>query len=116
MKSEEIKPFLWGVAVAAIAVPSVLLWQGWIVTNGSAQATATEMTKAAVIENLTPICIAQFSEDAARDEQLVALKALDSWKRKEFVLQQGWATMPGSDSGDSKVAYECAERIAALEI
>ena len=116
MKKEEIKPFLWGAVVGAIVLPSALFWADFIVTTGTAHATATEMTQTAVVDRLTPICVAQFPQDETRVQRLAELKALDIWKRRDFVEMHGWATMPGSESPDSKVAVQCAQRLAQLEI
>lgn len=116
MRKEDIRPFAWGAAVGAIALPVLLLWAGWIVTGSSAREAATQMTRAAVVDNLAPICVAQFAADTARDQRLTEMKALDSWKRDDFVRENGWATMPGSTSPDSRVAEECARRLIQLEL
>jgi hypothetical protein len=73
------------------------------------------MASDAVVASLAPICVLQFSEDAKRAAQLAALKEMSQWKRPDFVAQQGWATMPGSDSANGLVASECARRLAELE-
>ena len=51
--------------------------------------------------------------DADKATKLAALKKVDSWSRGEFVVKQGWATMPGAKDADSSVARSCADKIAA---
>ena len=52
--------------------------------------------------------------DPAKDQKLNDLKAIDSWKRSDFVAQQGWATMPGEEKPDQKVAEACAKLLIAM--
>jgi hypothetical protein len=89
-------------------------WGGWV-TGGTAQTTAEEMAEDAVIERLTPICVAQFNQDPERDKKLKELKDYDSWKRDEYVRKQGWATMPFEKEPDREVAEKCAEQILAIK-
>jgi hypothetical protein len=83
-------------------------WGGWV-TGGSARTMADTWSKAAVVQRLTPICVAQFNQDAAKDQKLAVLKDTDSWKRSDYVQKQGWATMPGEAKPDSLVAEACAK-------
>ena len=115
MRKEMIKPFVWGMVVGAIVLLIVIFSTGWVVTSGSAKAKAEEMAKQAVVDRLAPICVAQFQQDQNREERLKELKELDSWKRGDYVKEQGWATMPGEKEPDSKVAEECARRLMELE-
>jgi len=83
-------------------------WGGWV-TGGSAREMADTLAKADVVQRLTPICVAQFNQDLGKDQKLVALKGMDSWKRSDYVEKQGWATMPGEAKPDSLVAEGCAK-------
>jgi hypothetical protein len=40
--------------------------------------------------------------------KLVALKDESSWQRGEYIGKQGWATMPGEQEPDRRVAEMCA--------
>ena len=42
------------------------------------------------------------------------LNETDSWQRGDFVVKQGWATMPGEKEADSAVAVKCAVLLAEL--
>lgn len=114
MKKQEIKPFVWGMAVGAIALLIVIFSAGWVVTTGAAQAQAKQIAADAVIDRLAPISIDQFMKDPNKEARIKEMKALDSWKRSDFVIAQGWAKMPGEKESDSGVARECARRIEEL--
>jgi len=116
MKKQDINPFVWGVAAGSIVLLIVMFSAGWVVTNGSAQAQAREIAANAVLDRLAPISVAQFMEDPNREARLKEMKALDSWKRGDFVKEQGWATMPGEKESDSRVAVECARRLGDLKM
>jgi hypothetical protein len=55
------------------------------------------------------ICATQFKQEAGeKTQKLQELEKMDNWKRGEYVEKQGWATMPGEQKPDSRVATECA--------
>ncbi len=116
MKREYIKPFVWGSVAGMVVLLIVIFSAGWVVTNSSAKAQAHEIATAAVLDRLAPISVVQFMEDPNRKERLKELKALDSWKRADYVKEQGWATMPGEKESDYNVANECAIRLMKLEM
>ncbi len=114
MKKEDIKTAAMGGVAGAVALLIVIFATGWVVTSSSAQEMAEQMTEQAVVANLAPICVAQFSQSPDGKAGLAQLKALDSWKRSEFVETSGWATMPGSKKPANDVAGECANRLMQL--
>ena len=116
MKKQDIKPFAWGLGVGAIVLLIVIFSAGWVVTSGSAEAQAKVIAQETVIAHLAPIAVAQFMQDPNRKERLKELKALDSWKRGEYVQKQGWVTMPGSKSPNGVIDYEVVNRIMKLEM
>jgi hypothetical protein len=81
-------------------------WGGWV-TSGTAQ----KMTTDAVTQRLSLICIGQFDQDSQKDQKLAELQDLRSYQRRDFVEEQGWATMPGEEEVNSKVADGCAKLI-----
>ena len=48
------------------------------------------------------------------DVKLKELEKTDSWQRSEYVEKQGWATMPGEEKPDSKVAAECTRLLVLI--
>jgi hypothetical protein len=116
MKKEYMKPFAWGMAVGSIVLLIVIFSTGWVVTNGSAKATAKEIATTAVVDRLAPIAVAQFMLDPDKEARLKELKALETWKRSDFVKAQGWAVMPGETESDYNVSVECARQLVELKL
>jgi hypothetical protein len=116
MKREYVKPFVWGSVVGMVVLLIVIFSAGWVVKSSTAKAQAHEIATAAVVDRLAPISVVQFMQDPNRVERLKELKALDSWKRADFVKEQGWATMPGEKESDYNVANECAKRLMDLKM
>ena len=114
MRKQDIKPFAWGMAVGAVALLIVIFSAGWVVTSGSAEAKAKQVASQAVMDRLAPISIAQFQADPNREAGVIEMKAMQPWKRGDYVMTKGWAKMPGEKESDSSVAAECAKRIGEL--
>jgi hypothetical protein len=115
MKWQKIKTVLLS-AIGGAIVWWIVLAAGWgWMSSASAEKRASERAQAAVLEALTPICVANFQHDADREAKLVALKEASTWLRGDYVVQQGWATMPGSDTPDRGIAAACVSRILELE-
>ena len=101
------------------AIGGAIVW--WIVLGavfewmppGSAERKADERAEAAILDVLTPICVARFNEDTERETKLEALKKVNSWNQEDFVVEQGWTTMPGNEKPETKIAQECARQILA---
>ena len=101
------------------AVGGAIVW--WIVLSAvfgwmparRAEKQAKEQANTAVLDVLTPICVARFNQDSDKVHKLEALKKENSWQRDAFVTKQGWATMPGDGKSSRRVAEECASRILA---
>jgi len=115
MKKEYMKSFVWGIAVGMAVLLIVVFSTGWMVTSGSARNKAEQIAKKAVVDNLAPICVAQFLQDPNRKERLEELKEMKFWQRGDYVKKSGWATMPGSESPNHEVAEECARRLPELK-
>ena len=115
MKKENIKLFSWGMAAGAVALLIVIFSTGWMITSSAAKAEAKQISSEAVLDRLGPISVAQFMEDPNKDVRLNELKKLDSWKRVDFVKEQGWAIMPGEQKADYDVANDCARRLLEIK-
>ena len=107
--TQNLKPGLVGAVAGAIVLAIIgFNWGGWVTGDE-----ASEMSQTAVVERLVPICVGQFNMDADKATKLVELKKVESWSRGEFVVKQGWATMPGAKEANATVARGCAEKIVA---
>ena len=106
---QNLSPGIWGAIAGAIILAIVgFNWGGWV--TGSK---ADEMAQSAIVDRLIPICVEQFNMDSEKANKLAEMKKVDSWMRSDFVVKQGWATMPGSTEANRNVAEGCAEKIAA---
>ena len=107
MEMEKIKLIVACLCLGAFATFGIgFSMGGWVLGD-----TAVAKTEAAIVERLTPICFAQFKQDAAKAQKRKALSAMDYEKRGAFVESQGWATMPGEKEPDSSVAERCGDLI-----
>jgi hypothetical protein len=113
MKLQTVKTVFWS------AIGGALVW--WIVLGagfgwmsaGSADKKAGVQAEAAVLDVLTPICVERFHQDSENGAKLKALKESSTWNQADFVVKQGWATMPGNDAPENRIAKACATQILA---
>ena len=103
------KTLLFWSCVASMVLTMIVgfSWGGWV-TGGTARQTAETMASDAIVRRLAPICVVQSARDMGKGAKLVALKDESSWQRGEYVGKQGWATMPGEQEPDRRVAEACA--------
>jgi hypothetical protein len=85
-------------------------WGGWV-RGSTAQKMAATTAQAAVVERLTTICVAQFNLDPAKAQKLTELQATSAYERGKYVTNQSWATMPGDEKPENRVADACAKQI-----
>lgn len=116
MDKQNIKRWLEGAAIGCIALSVLLFGSGWAVRSDTAAINARQMSRAAVVDSLADICVAQYEHAANAQRKLREMKSMDSWKRGDYVGKQGWATMPGNDTPTGIVADECAVRLAKREV
>lgn len=108
MHKDDLKPLLWSAAGGAIAVIILgFAFGGWM-TSGSAAELSQRIAEEAVSDRLAPICASQAKSDPEQVAKLVKLKQTDSWRRGDAIAGFGWATMPGEQKPDQKVADKCA--------
>jgi hypothetical protein len=107
MEVEKIKIILASLAMGAFALFGIGFGLGgWVLGD-----TAVDRANAAVVERLTPICVAQFKQDPAMNRKIKTLRKLEYSKQGKFVADQGWATMPGEKQPDNMVAEKCGDEI-----
>jgi hypothetical protein len=110
------KSVVFWIAVGAVLLTLFLGFTrgGWT-TGASARNMAETSAKGAVVERLTPICVAQFNADAQSVVRLQELKAISSSRnRTAYVTEQGWATMPGETAPDKQVATACTKQLMLI--
>ncbi|BCH32620.1 hypothetical protein MesoLjLc_45500 [Mesorhizobium sp. L-8-10] len=114
MKSPEWTiPALYGAGAGAIALAIVgFTWGGWV-TSGTAQKLAENASVNAVVAVMTPYCVAQSKSAPNSVEVLAALKAANSYDRREIIEKAGWATPLGSSTPNRELAISCNTALAA---
>ena len=114
-KMQPTKTVLFWSCVACVVLTMIVgfTWGGWM-TGGSAQKMAEEMAEDAVVNRLAPMCVVRFNEDPEKDQKLKELKEAGAWKGGDYVKEQGWATLPGEEKPDTKVAKECAKQLMQI--
>jgi len=72
---------------------------------------AQKIAENTVAKRFTPICVAQINQDSKKAQKLGELKGQDFWDGQKFTAEQGWATIPGEEKPDGKVAEIRAKRL-----
>ena len=115
-KAKLKKSVVFWIAIGAVLLTLFLGFTrgGWT-TGGNAASMAEKSAAAAVVERLTPICVAQFSADSQQALKLAELQAISSSRnRTAYVTEQGWATMPGETAPDKQVATACTKQLMLI--
>jgi hypothetical protein len=110
---EWLKPAVVGAVGGAVAIAIVgFSWGGWV-TGGTARDMANDQARMEVVAALVPICIEQSAQDPQFGETIAELKDARSYERSRLLMATGWATMPGAEEPDRKVAGACMDALAA---
>lgn len=109
LKGESIVRLLQGGALGAVAAMILgFNWGGWTL-GSTAEQTADNQSKAAVVTALAPICVEQFKASVDNVANLATLNTAPSYKRTGIIEDGGWAILPGNDKPSAGVAKECAK-------
>ncbi|MEL6828896.1 MAG: hypothetical protein AAFO63_02045 [Pseudomonadota bacterium] len=104
-----LKPGVYGALLGAALVGVFgFSWAGWM-TEGGAEEMATEMAQDKVIAALVPFCVEMARTDIERVTKLETIRDATSFRRRDAVIEAGWATMPGSDGPNRELAQACIE-------
>jgi dienelactone hydrolase len=110
---EWLKPGILGAACGAAALAVVgFSWGGWT-TENIASAQARSQARSAVTAALAPVCLEQARADPQRGARIAEIEAASGYRRRSLVIDAGWATMPGADTADRRVAAACLEGLEA---
>ena len=106
-----IKAYILGAIIGAILTMIVgFVWGGWLIQSTSEQLGADRVS-AALTSALTPICVDRAVEEPEQFDLLAEIT--NSFERRRFVEDAGWATPPDADTPHRGIATACA---AALEV
>ena len=114
-KARATKKGVFWVIIGSIVLTMIVgfNWGGWV-TGGTAQNRGETMADDAVVQRLAPICVFQFNQDPDNAQKLMEFNEVKNYQRDDYVKDQGWATMPGEDQPDRKVADACAKLLVQI--
>ena len=109
-----LKAASWGALAGAIGCAVVGFSSlGWTL-GGTAERLANERVDAAVVNALSPICVAKFRQQPDAGAKLAEFNKASSWDRSALIQKGGWATTPGSDAAmTAAVASACADKLGS---
>jgi len=112
--SQSLKPGIWGALIGAAAITAVGFSSfGWTL-GSTAEQMAADRAKAAVVDALSPICVAKFRQQPDAATKLAEFNKVNSWDRGVLIEKGGWATTPGSDETTTlAVASACAGKLGS---
>jgi hypothetical protein len=103
------KHTFWGAVFGAVLIMILgFAWWGWVL-GGTAEQMAQERADSVLVGFMTPTCVANFKN---HPDKLAAFRQTSRWQRTEFVEKSGFATPPGAEHSNRKVATACAEALA----
>lgn len=114
MKTPEwIIPAVYGAVGGAIALVIIGFTVGGWMTNGTATKMANDLAASAVVSVMTPYCVVQSKSAPNSVEVLAALKAAQSYDRREIIEKAGWATPLGEETPNRALAVSCNTALVA---
>jgi len=85
---------------------------GWKL-GSTVESVAAARTEAAVVAAYAPVCSRDFVRDATQ-ANWDGFKNESSWKRDNYVMTTGYATLPGTKDPDRQIASACAEALGKI--
>lgn len=108
---EWTKPSIYGAIIGAIALAIVgFYWGGWT-TSSTAEKMAQNRADEAVTTAMVPVCVNSSKADPEREMKLTKINQATNYKRREAVMDTGWATLPGADKPDRDLAEACMKEL-----
>lgn len=110
---EWLKPGIYGTLLGAVLVSLAgFTWGGWV-TGGTARDSAMAMAHDDVVAAMVPVCLDMARTDPERAEKLATIRAATTYKRRDALMQAGWATVPGAEAPNRDIAQAC---LASLDV
>ncbi|MEO0697891.1 MAG: hypothetical protein AAFY84_17550 [Pseudomonadota bacterium] len=108
---EWTKPGIYGAMIGAVAVSIIGFgWGGWM-TSGGANKMAKMMAVKEVTQAMVPVCLQMSAADPQRVSKLANIQKAKGYKRRDAVMEAGWATLPGSEAPNRDLAEACIDRL-----
>lgn len=99
----------WAIVYVSAATVALGFTAGGWMTAGGAQELADRAAARARAEVVGTLCVERFLAAADAEAQLASLKGITpGFRRREFVEQGGWTTLPGATAPTPQAAELCA--------
>jgi hypothetical protein len=85
---------------------------GWKL-GSSVESVATARAEAAVVAAYAPVCSRDFVRDAT-DANWAGFKTESTWNRDSYLMNNGYATLPGEKEPHRQIAGACAEALGKI--
>jgi len=110
---EWLKPGIYGALIGAAVVGfGGFSWAGWV-TDATAQDRAMEMSHDEVVAAMVPVCLDIAQADPDRMAKLAVIRDAETYRRRDALMDAGWATVPGLEAPDRDIAQAC---LASLDV
>jgi hypothetical protein len=106
-------PLIQGAVVGAIACAILgFTWGGWV-TGSTARKDAVMAAHEATVAALAPFCAERFRTQGDASARMAELTKARAWERNRVLERSGFATLPGSKTGEPDLARACVELLMA---
>jgi hypothetical protein len=103
------KPLIQGAVIGAAACAILgFTWGGWV-TGATARTNAGVAAHNATVVALAPFCAERFRAQGDASIRMAELAKASAWERNSVLEKSGFASLPGSKTGDSDIARACVE-------
>jgi len=107
------KPLIQGAVLGAIACAAIgFIWGGWV-TGGTARKDAVIAAHGATVTALAPFCAESFRAQGDASARMAELTKASAWERNRVLEKSGFASLPGSKTGEPDLARACVELLMA---
>lgn len=80
-------------------------------TAGEANKLAMTQAHDSAIAALVPVCLDNSRTDIDRIAKLSSIREMSNYKRRDAVIEAGWATIPGTDTPNRDLAQACMDAL-----
>jgi len=109
----DTKPLIQGAVVGAVVYAILgFTWGGWV-TGDTARKDAAVSAHNATVVALAPFCAERFLAQVDASTRMAELATASTWQRNRVLERSGFATLPGSKTGEPDLARACAELLTA---
>lgn len=106
---KDTKPLIQGAVIGALACAVIgFSWGGWV-TGATARQNAGIAAHNATVVALAPFCAERFRAQADASTRMADLAKASAWERNSALEKSGFASLPGSKTGDADIARACVE-------